>query len=72
MVKVDRTFPAPISLAEEAQKVNGSYTKDDVKEMNKLYDSIEEWEKNPDSRLAVREIKVLLRRESSFAAFNRI
>lgn len=41
------------------------------KEMNKLYDSIEEWEKNPDSRLAVRKIKVLLRRESSFAAFKR-
>lgn len=27
MVKVERSFPAPSSLAEEAQKKNGSYEK---------------------------------------------
>jgi uncharacterized protein (TIGR02646 family) len=30
MVKVERSFPAPDSLAEEKQKVNGSYSKPDV------------------------------------------
>ena len=30
MVKVERSFPAPESLAEEAKKVNGSYDKPDV------------------------------------------
>lgn len=30
MVKIERSFPAPESLAEEATKVNGSYEKEDV------------------------------------------
>lgn len=30
MVKVERSFPAPVSLALEAQKANGSYSKPDV------------------------------------------
>lgn len=30
MVKVERSFPAPDSLAEEAKKVNGKYDKPDV------------------------------------------
>lgn len=41
------------------------------KEMNKLYDAMEEIEKNPDSPFARRKIKALLRRESKFAAFKR-
>lgn len=40
-------------------------------EMNKLYDSIEEMEKNPDSKFALRKLKSLLSRESRFAAFKR-
>lgn len=40
-------------------------------EMNKLYDSIEELQSNPDSRFALRKLKALLRRESRFAAFKR-
>lgn len=35
MVKVERSFPAPSSLAEEAQKKNGSYEKEDVVEQLK-------------------------------------
>ena len=30
MVKIERTFPAPKSLAIESQKTNGSYTEIDV------------------------------------------
>lgn len=30
MVKIERSFPAPASLAEEAKKKNGSYSKSDV------------------------------------------
>lgn len=30
MIKVERTFPAPESLAEEARKASGSYSKPDV------------------------------------------
>lgn len=41
------------------------------KEMNKLYDSLEELEANPTSRFALQKVKALLRRESSFAAFKR-
>ncbi len=40
-------------------------------EMNKLYDSIEEIQENPDSRIAMRKLKALLRKESKFAAFKR-
>ena len=41
------------------------------KEMNKLYDSLEELNGNPESKFALRKAKALLRRESSFAAFKR-
>lgn len=30
MVKIERSFPAPESLAIEKQKINGSYNKSDV------------------------------------------
>ena len=40
-------------------------------EMNKLYDSIEELQDNPESKFALRKLKALLRRESRFAAFKR-
>ena len=30
MVKIERSFPAPESLAEESKKVNGRYDKQDV------------------------------------------
>lgn len=35
MVKIERSFPAPESLAEEARKVNGRYDKEDVIEQLK-------------------------------------
>lgn len=40
-------------------------------EMNKLYDSLEELEANPTSGFALKKVKALLRRKSSFAAFKR-
>lgn len=40
-------------------------------EMNKLYDSIEEFQNNPESKFALRKLKALLRKESRFAAFKR-
>lgn len=42
-----------------------------AQEMNKLYDSIEEFEAYPESGVARRKVKALLRRESRFAAFKR-
>lgn len=42
-----------------------------TQEMNKLYDSLEELQKNPESKFVLRKLKVLLRRESRFAAFKR-
>lgn len=41
------------------------------KEMNLLYDSLECIKVNPDSKIAQRKLKALLRRESKFAAFKR-
>lgn len=41
------------------------------REMNKLYDSLEEIKKHPDSKVTLRILKSLLRRESRFAAFKR-
>ena len=41
------------------------------KEMNKLYDNLEELNKNPDSKIVLRKLKSMLRRESAFAAFKR-
>lgn len=40
-------------------------------EMNKLYDSIEELQDNPESKFAMKKLKALLRKESRFAAFKR-
>lgn len=40
-------------------------------EMNALYDNLEKIKKNPESRVALRKLKALLRRESAFAAFKR-
>ena len=42
-----------------------------TKEMNLLYDNLEAYRKNPDSRYIQRKLKALLRRESAFAAFKR-
>lgn len=42
-----------------------------TREMNKLYDSIEELQDHPDSTFAMKKLKALLRRESRFAAFKR-
>lgn len=42
-----------------------------TKEMNKLYDALEEVVKNPESGFAQMKLKALLRRESRFAAFKR-
>lgn len=41
------------------------------KEMNILYDTLEQIEKNPDSKIVQRKLKAVLRRESQFAAFKR-
>ena len=41
------------------------------KEMNKLYDTIEEMKENPNSKVVLRKLKALLRKESKFAAFKR-
>ena len=40
-------------------------------EMNILYDNLEEMKNNPQSRVIMRKLKALLRRESAFAAFKR-
>ncbi len=40
-------------------------------EMNVLYDNLEEMKKNPGSRVIMRKLQALLRRESAFAAFKR-
>ena len=41
------------------------------REMNKLYDSLEEMQDPKQQKIALRKIKSLLRRESRFAAFKR-
>lgn len=41
------------------------------REMNKLYDALEELNEKPNSKFALRKAKALLRRESRFAAFKR-
>lgn len=41
------------------------------KEMNILYDTLEDIKKNPASKTTARKLKALLRRESGFAAFKR-
>lgn len=41
------------------------------KEMNLLFDNLEGLRKNPDSKYFLRKLKVLLKRESAFAAFKR-
>lgn len=42
-----------------------------TREMNLLYDNLEEIKKHPDSKFVLRKLKALLRRESAFAAFKR-
>ena len=39
--------------------------------MNLLFDNLEGLRKNPDSKYFLRKLKVLLKRESAFAAFKR-
>ena len=41
------------------------------REMNILYDNLEEMKKNPESKIVMRKLKALLRKESGFAAFKR-
>lgn len=41
------------------------------REMNLLFDNLERLKKNPESRFILRKLKVLLKRESAFAAFKR-
>ena len=41
------------------------------KEMNLLFDNLEGFKKNPNSKVTLRKLKALLRRESAFAAFKR-
>ncbi len=41
------------------------------KEMNILYDNLEKLRENPDSKLILRKLKAILKRESAFAAFKR-
>ena len=42
-----------------------------LRQMNLLYDNLEQLKENPDSKIVQRKLKVLLRRESGFAAFKR-
>lgn len=78
--EVNDTVKRTISLVEEVftQKNTGMrvYTSDMrlkelKKEMNILYDNLEQWKNNPDSKVIRRKIRALLRRESAFAAFKR-
>jgi len=39
--------------------------------MNILYDNIEAYKRNPNSKVVMRKLKALLRKESKFAAFKR-
>lgn len=75
MVRVERSFPAPESLAAEAEKADGSYSKSDVverlKKMNVLYEKLEEYKKKPESKVLNRTLKALLKRETAFAGFKR-
>lgn len=53
-----------------------TYTSDErwkllQKEMNVLYRQLEKMRSNPDSKITMRTIRSLLRRESAFAAFKR-
>ena len=41
------------------------------KEMNKLYDTLDELNQNSNSVFALRKLQALIRRESRFAAFKR-
>lgn len=41
------------------------------REMNVLYDNLEKLNKNPQSKVVLRKLQVLLKRESAFAAFKR-
>lgn len=41
------------------------------REMNVLYDNLEEMKKNPESKIVMRKLRALLRRKSGFAAFKR-
>ena len=41
------------------------------KEMSKLYEALTKYKKNPESKLNCKNIQVLLRKESAFAAFKR-
>lgn len=41
------------------------------KEMNILYDNIDAYKKNPNSKVVERKLKALLRKESKFASFKR-
>lgn len=45
--------------------------KDMQKEMNLLFDNLEAIKKHPDSKLILRKLRVLLKRESAFVAFKR-
>ena len=42
-----------------------------LRQMNLLYDNLEQLKENPDSKMVQRKLKVLLRRESAFAVFKR-
>lgn len=41
------------------------------REMNKLYDALDELAQNPKSRFALKKLQALIRKESRFAAFKR-
>lgn len=42
-----------------------------TKEMNKLYDALDELVENPNSKFAIKKLQALIRKESRFAAFKR-
>ena len=78
--KEDKTLDRTIELLQEVYGIDNTgmreYKSDMrfkgvLRQMNLLYDNLEQLKENPDSKMVQRKLKVLLRRESAFAAFKR-
>lgn len=76
----DKTLDRTIELLQEVYGIDNTgmreYKSDMrfkgvLRQMNLLYDNLEQLKENPDSKMVQRKLKVLLRRESAFAAFKR-
>ena len=76
----DKTLDRTIELLQEVYGIDNTgmreYKSDMrfkgvLRQMNLLYDNLEQLKENPNSKIVQRKLKVLLRRESAFAAFKR-